>query len=172
MTRSSVLRPACPPKSAHPDPLRFLVPYRGGTPFPDVDLTPAALAALEEWFRVSGSPPQEALVFPHPEGGYLSHTTITRQVLYRALKRAGIPREGEHGRTRDFHSFRHSFARIALENGARMDWVQRQLGHSSITVTIDRYGRWERSAEKLEAEKLEGAFPLGASTGGSTGLAP
>jgi integrase len=130
------------------------------------------LAALEEWFRVSGSPPQEALVFPHPEGGYLSHTTITRQVLYRALKRAGIPREGEHGRTRDFHSFRHSFARIALENGARMDWVQRQLGHSSITVTIDRYGRWERSAEKLEAEKLEGAFPLGASTGGSTGLAP
>jgi integrase len=137
-----------------------------------VDLTPAALTALEAWFRVSGSPAQEALVFPKPEGGYLSHTTITRQVLYRALERAGIPREGEHGRLRTFHSFRHTFARVALENGARMDWVQRQLGHSSIVLTVDLYGRWERSAEKAEAEKLEGAFPMGARTDARTGLAP
>jgi Phage integrase family len=70
--------------------------------------------------------------------------------------------EGEHGRKRDFHSTRHSFARIALQNGARIDWVQRQLGHSSITLTVDRYGRWVRKAEKAEAEKLEGAFPVGA----------
>jgi integrase len=102
-------------------------------------------------------------VFSSPDdGGYLSPTTITRRVLYKAMKRAGIPREGEHGRKRDFHSTRHSFARIALQNGARIDWVQRQLGHSSITLTVDRYGRWERAAEKSEALKLEGAFPVGA----------
>jgi integrase len=88
------------------------------------------------------------------------------------MERAGVPREGEHGRSRTFHSFRHSFARVALENGARMDWLQRQLGHSTITLTVDTYGRWERSAEKLEAEKLEGAFALGARTDARTGLAP
>jgi integrase len=76
------------------------------------------------------------------------------------MKDAGIPREGEHGRKRTFHSFRHSFARVALQNGGRMDWVQRQLGHSTITFRVDLYGRWERSAEKAEAEKLEGAFPV------------
>jgi DNA-binding MarR family transcriptional regulator len=63
---------------------------------------------------------------------------------------------------REYWASRHTFARIALQNGARIDWVQRQLGHSSITLTVDRYGRWERKAEKAEAEKLEGAFPVGA----------
>jgi hypothetical protein len=45
---------------------------------------------------------------------------------------------------------RHSFAKIALEQAAEMTWEQRQLGHSSITVTIDRYGNWERRAEKVQ----------------------
>jgi hypothetical protein len=45
--------------------------------------------------------------------------------------------------------------------GSRHGLLQRQLGHSSITLTVDRYGRWERNAEKAEAEKLEGAFPVG-----------
>lgn len=43
--------------------------------------------------------------------------------------------------------------------------------------TVDRYGRWERQAEKAEAEKaeaekLEGAFPAGARIGARTGLSP
>ena len=95
---------------------------------------------------------------------------ITRRILYKAMRAAGIPREGEHGRKRTFHSTRHSFARIALQNGARIDWVQRQLGHASITLTVDRYGRWERKAEKAEAEKLEGAFPVGARIAARTEL--
>src|SRR5204862_7091298 len=132
--------------------------------------TPAAAAVLEEWYAKSDSPEPGALVFPHPTGGHLNGSTITRQVLYAAMKTAGIPREGEHGRKRNFHSLRHSFARIALQNGARIDWVQRQLGHSSITLSVDRYGRWERKAEKAEAEKLEGAFPVGARIGASTDL--
>jgi integrase len=133
-----------------------------------VDLTPAALAALEEWYAACGSP-DEGLVFPTPEGGYLSPTTVTRTVLYGAMEAAGIAREGEHGRERNFHSLRHSFARVALQNGARIDWVQRQLGHSSITLTVDVYGGWERKAEKAEAARLEGAFLVGARTGALTG---
>jgi integrase len=82
------------------------------------------------------------------------------------------PARGEHGRKRNFHSLRHSFARVALQNGARIDWVQRQLGHSSITLTVDVYGGWERKAEKAEAERLEGAFPMGARTDARTGLSP
>ena len=41
-----------------------------------------------------------------------------------------------------------------------MDRVQRQLGHSTITLTVDTYGRWERKAEKEEAAKLAGVFPV------------
>ena len=124
-----------------------------------VDLTPAAEAIFEEWFQVSGCP-SGGLVFPDYDGGYLVGSTVTRGILYPAMERAGIPRVGERGYRRDFHSFRHTFARIALEHGAEMTWVQRQLGHSSITVTIDRYGHWERRAEKVQAARLAGAFAI------------
>ena len=122
-----------------------------------VDLTPQAAALLERWYAESGD---DGLVFEREQGGHLSSSYVTRQVLYPALKRAGIPRMGERGRKRDFHSFRHSFARIALEGVAEIVWVQRQLGHSSITLTVDTYGSWARTAEKSQAEKLAGVFPL------------
>jgi integrase len=94
------------------------------------------------------------------EGSYLVGYTVTRGILYPALASAGIPRVGERGCKRDFHSFRHTFAKIALEHGAEVTWVQRQLGHSSITMTVDRYGHWERRAEKVQAARLEGAFAI------------
>jgi hypothetical protein len=85
---------------------------------------------------------------------------FTRAVEQLANKTsAGIAKVGEKGGRRDFHSFRHTFARIALEGGRRMDWVQRQLGHSTIVLTVDLYGSWERKAEKEEARGLpKGSF--------------
>lgn len=121
-----------------------------------VDLVPAARNVLESWFADTGD---EGLVFENEAGGYLDDSR-TRKTLYSAMENAGIPRVGERGGTRDFHSFRHTFARVALENGAPLEWVQAQLGHSSITLTRDTYGHWSRKAEKIVAEKLEGAFAV------------
>lgn len=126
-----------------------------------VDLTPPAARLLEEWFKTVGAGAvTDGLVFPREEGGHLTSGYVTKRVLYPALERAGISRVGERGRARDFHSFRHTFARIALEGGAEIVWVQRQLGHSSITLTVDTYGAWARSAEKSQAERLADAFVL------------
>jgi integrase len=121
-----------------------------------VDLVPAARALLEAWWLETGD---ERLVFENEDGGYLDDSR-SRKVLYAAMKRAGIARLGERGGTRDFHSFRHTFARVALEHGAQLEWVQAQLGHSSITLTRDLYGHWSREAEKREAERLEAAFAV------------
>jgi len=122
-----------------------------------VDLTPQAAALFEAWLVEAGD---EGLVFEREDGGHLHSDYTRRSVLYPALERAGVERLGERGRERDFHSFRHSFARIALEHGAEITWVQRQLGHSSITLTVDLYGAWARSAEKAQAERLRTAFPV------------
>jgi integrase len=123
-----------------------------------VDLTPEACALFEQWFATSASPSGDSLVFPAPAGGYLVGSTVTRGVLYPAMEAAGIPRVGEGGRKRNFHSFRHTFARLTLENGAPITWVQQQLGHASIALTVDVYGDWADEARKEQAAKLESAF--------------
>ena len=80
---------------------------------------------------------------------------------YPAMRRAGIPRLGEKGGMRTFHSFWHSFARAALQAGVEVTWLQRQLGHATYKLTVDLYGSWERKAEKCEAERVPvGAFAV------------
>lgn len=123
-----------------------------------IDLVPAAVEVLEEWLRLRG-PLEEGLLFERETGGHLANDEA-RDLLYAAMKRAGIERLGERGGKRDVHSFRHTFARIALEHGAELTWVQKQLGHSSITLTRDTYGHWSRKAEKVAAERLAGAFAV------------
>ena len=126
-----------------------------------IDLTPPAAKVLETWYAQSDAD-GTGLVFPRDDGQgdkqHLDSPSVLRQALYPALERASIPRIGERGRKRDFHSLRHTFARIALEGGATIDWVKSQLGHSSIQLTVDVYGEWSRGAQKAQAKKLAKAF--------------
>ena len=121
-----------------------------------IDLTRQAKRLLEEWYRQTSG---QGLVFERESGGYLDGGQVL-DVLYAAMSRAYIARAGERGGKRTFHSFRNTFVRIALEAGAQLTWVQSQLGHSSITLTRDVYGAWSRQAEKLEAQRLDGAFTV------------
>jgi integrase len=103
----------------------------------------------------------EALVFPGVNGStFLCGTTLLRRELYPAMKRAGVPRIGPTHERRTFHSFRHTFAKRALETGAQITWLSRHLGHSTMKVTTDIYGHWERAERKLQAAKMEGVFPV------------
>jgi integrase len=140
---------------------RTYTPGVGETPTKDgeprvIDLTPQARSLLEQWFTEAGT---GGLVFEREIGGHLDGGQVL-DALYAAMTRAGIPRIGEGGGKRTFHSFRNTFARIALENGSELTWVQGQLGHSSITLTRDVYGHWSRRAEKTAAERLAGAFAV------------
>jgi len=119
-----------------------------------VDLVPQAKRLLEEWYpQTSG----QGLVFERATGGYLDGGKVL-DLLYAAMESARIPRVSERGGKRTFHSFRHTFARITLESGAQLEWVQAQLGHSTIMLTRDLYGAWSRKAEKLAAGRLKGKF--------------
>lgn len=57
-----------------------------------------------------------------------------------------------------FILFRHTYARRALESGSQITWLSRHLGHSSLKVTTDIYGHWERAERKAQVARLEGAF--------------
>lgn len=40
------------------------------------------------------------------------------------------------------HDLRHTYASILLMAHISPAYVQKQLGHSSINITVDRYGHW------------------------------
>jgi integrase len=57
------------------------------------------------------------------------------------------------------HSMRHTFARRHLEDGARLEWLSRQMGHRRIGITVDLYGKWARISDKAQADRLDNGHP-------------
>jgi integrase len=128
----------------------------------DVDLISDVVELLARMQAESSSTSSdESLVF-HANGGgdFLTTSVVLRRQLYPAMARAGMRRIGPTGEARTFHSFRHTFAKRALESGAQITWLSRHLGHSTLKVTTDIYGHWERAERKLQAARMEGAFPV------------
>jgi integrase len=126
----------------------------------DVDLISDVTQLLQAQHDLHAITDQNALVFPGPTGKPISSSFLLKRSLYPAMIRAGIPREGPTTEKRTFHSFRHTFAKRALENGAQVTWLSRHLGHSTLKVTTDIYGHWERAERKLQAARMEHAFPV------------
>ena len=127
----------------------------------DVDLISDVVELLSGWRETRAVTLDDSLVFPGSDGrAFLTPTVLLRRHLYPAMARAGIPRVGPTQEKRTFHSFRHTFAKRALETGAQTTWLSRHLGHSSLKVTTDIYGHWERAERKLQAAKMEGAFSV------------
>ncbi len=71
---------------------------------------------------------------------------------------AGIDRVGPTGTNRTFHSLRHTYAKLAIENGRQITWLSKHLGHSSLKVTTDVYGHWEAKEKKAQAQAMAGVF--------------
>ena len=59
-----------------------------------------------------------------------------RAAMRRVLKAAGLPLHHSP------HTFRHTFASLLLQRGEPPQWVQEQLGHSSLDLTTRTYGKW------------------------------
>lgn len=126
----------------------------------DVDLISDVVDLLTSWRDMHGSSSDD-LVFAGENGKrFLSPTVVLRRHLYPAMAGAEIRRAGPTLENRTFHSLRHTFAKRALESGAQITWLPRHLGHSSLKVTTDIYGHWERAERKIQAAKMEGAFPV------------
>ena len=125
-----------------------------------VDVSADVVDLLGAWWGECGKPEDDVLVFPGSRSGVFLHDGVIRNNFYEAMERAGVPREGPTGERRTIHSLRHTYAKRALESGRAIFWLSRQLGHSSVNVTTERYGHWEASERKREAELMAGVFGL------------
>jgi integrase len=75
-----------------------------------------------------------AFVFTSPEGSTLNHKNFYRRHFKPTVANADLPPAMR------FHDLRHTCAALCISLGAHPKAIQERLGHSSITVTLDRYG--------------------------------
>lgn len=73
-------------------------------------------------------------LFTAPRGGPLYEEDWRTRAWYPALRRCGLD-----GRGITVHSLRHAYASMAIAAGADVKTLQRQLGHSSASITLDVY---------------------------------
>jgi integrase len=125
----------------------------------EVFVTKDVVTMLGTWWGECGKPADDKLVLPgETKTGYLNPQVILRREFYPAMERAGIPRVGPTGEKRTFHSLRHTFARIAIEHNRPIFWLSKHLGHSSLDVTSNVYGHFEKATRRREAEAMAGVF--------------
>lgn len=96
---------------------------------------------------VAGKSPED-YVFTSPDGGPLRHSNFYRRHFRPAVARAGLP-DGVR-----FHDARHTYAGFLIAEGAHPKAIMERMGHSSITVTLDRYGHLLPSLEEHLTEAL------------------
>lgn len=85
------------------------------------------------------------------EGRELSYLFpgVTQRTVQMGLKRAcRLARL----RVRNPHDLRHTYASLLLMDGISPAYVQKQLGHHSITMTVDIYGHWIPGEGKSKEE--------------------
>jgi hypothetical protein len=69
--------------------------------------------------------------------------------MARVLKKAGLPLHFTP------HCLRHTYASLMLQQGESPAYVQRQLGHASIQLTVDTYGKWLPMGNKGAVDRLD-----------------
>jgi len=68
------------------------------------------------------------------------------------------------------HRLRHSFASILLADGVSPVYVQEQLGHATIELTVSTYGRWLKKKAPGALDRLDSvAVPQSGSRRGGCG---
>lgn len=82
--------------------------------------------------HLGGRPPAPWL-FPSPTGEPWDDRHVRWHIWRPLLRRAGLGHRG-------LHQLRHSYATLLIAAGAHPEYIQAQLGHASIQVTMDVYG--------------------------------
>ncbi len=115
-----------------------------------IDLAPQLLAQLKKW-KLACPNSELDLVFPNEAGKPLSPINVVRRKFEPALKKSGAERIR-------YHDLRHTYASIQIDLGENPKYIQHQMGHSSIKITLDTYGHLMKDVNEEAASRLGNAI--------------
>ena len=114
---------------------------------------PGFLQKMLEEHVAAAAPGGSGLVFTTLRGAPIQHRLFYRRYFKPAV-RAALP-AAKHGLR--FHDLRHTCASLLIAAGAHPKAIQERLGHSSITMTLDRYGHLLPGLGDALADALDAA---------------
>ena len=112
-----------------------------------VDLS-AKAAALVRRQLFARTPNPLGLVFHSPAGRILNDDNFRHRIFAPAVRRSRLA-------PLRFHDLRHTYAALMVAAGAHPKYLQAQMGHSSIRVTLDLYGHLYPDANRGVLAELD-----------------
>ncbi|BBO74445.1 hypothetical protein DSCW_18620 [Desulfosarcina widdelii] len=91
-------------------------------------------------------------VFVSNAGNPLDINSWRRRVFYKAIEKAEL-------RKIRVHDIRHTYASLLIQAGESLAYVRDQLGHHSISVTVDIYGHLTPGGNKAAVDRLDDSTP-------------
>ena len=114
-----------------------------------IDLGPTAISELKKW-KIACPPNELNLVFPNEAGKPIDANNLVKRDFEPTMRRAGI-------REIRFHDLRHTYASLLIDRGEHPKYIQVQMGHSSINVTMGTYGHLLKAVNRDTAKGLDEA---------------
>jgi len=97
-----------------------------------ITISPFTVSVLADHLERFALPGLDGLVFPNRAGHPLISSSFWNNIFSPAMAKAGVCCR--------FHDLRHTSVALAIAEGAHPKAIQTRMGHSSINVTLDRYG--------------------------------
>ncbi|MGO9021403.1 MAG: tyrosine-type recombinase/integrase [Syntrophobacteraceae bacterium] len=111
-----------------------------------IDLAPELVHELKKW-NLACPKGDLNLVFPSTTGTPDSADNMLKRRFFPLLEKAGLHRIR-------FHDLRHTYASLLIDQNENPKYIQVQMGHSSIKVTMDIYGHLMNDVNREAACKL------------------
>ena len=102
---------------------------------------------LKEW-KLACSPNKLDLVFPNQSGDPLDRSYVVINYFWPTLEAVGLPKIR-------FHDLRHTYASLLIAQGENPKYIQKQMGHSKPSVTLDIYAHLMDEENPEAAKKLD-----------------
>jgi integrase len=130
------------------EPVKFVSP-KSEASVRDIDMSPKLKTILLEYkLRTANRDNPYGLLFTNKNGGPVDPNNFVKRRFVPALKAAGL------GHMR-FHDLRHCYGSLKIEQDENLKYVQTQMGHSSIQVTLDIYSHLLKKSNPAAAEKTD-----------------